>query len=70
MVHVGSVAFDQIQIDEEPRTRRTAATGSRLEVSPRKRIVEVLRTHIERQAAAPDRHTALELVDGDIDAVS
>ena len=68
-MHVGGIARDQVEIDEQPRAGGPGTAGSRLVVPLRQRVVEIVRAHFQPKAAAAQLGPPLELVEGHVDAV-
>src|SRR5688572_32819884 len=62
------VVPEQVQVDEESRAGAARTTGPRLEMPREKRVVERPRVGRDDEIPAPDRMSALELVERHLDA--
>ena len=64
---VGGILRVVGEVEPDPRAGAARASGPARDVMGRQRVVEIVRAGVERQAAAPDRLTSLELVQADMD---
>src|SRR5688572_27927259 len=68
-MNVSGVSLEQVQVNEQARTSRARTACARLEMLLRKRVVEVVRAHLNTETAAANGHPAFEFVQTDVHAV-